>query len=298
MADETNREEIRKFLQERAEDATALVSGVPIAIVKDIQRVNAEITEEQQIPGTLGLIDETFTLGMIDDYLGKFEPIKGEKLIVYTIPLIFMVNTKNDDNYFELLKTTLDAFVVSLIGEFYSIQSNLGYATTCTEYTNTEQIFDINGGEYIKYLMTIFITKTTDIAVGNEIVYRIKKATEGSYTSILPLIRGAAKSFTPNFYQTLTENEAGAVPEKGIYDARLGFFLKKTDPLLKEFIKLVETQDYNNNVIYDLEKNYYDDPELLFERKFIILSCQINDELGTFVFILIDIAKPAKVLTS
>lgn len=298
MADNTIREEIRKFLQTRADAATSAVSGVPIGIVKDIQRVNEDITTEKSVSGTLAVVDETFTIGMIDDYLGKYEPIEDQKLIIYTVPLLLFASTKNTDDYFDRLKTTLDSFIESLIGKVYLIQTNLSFATTCTEYTNTEQLHTINGEEYIKFLMTIFITKTDDIAIGNEVKYELKLNSEADdkYVTIIPIVRGASKAFVPNYYQQKGEKEAGAIIEKGIYESQLGFLLKKTDPILIEFIKLIEDDTYSNTVIYNLRKSYWDNEDLIFVRKFLPLSAKVDDGLGEFAFVMIDVAKPNKIL--
>lgn len=298
MADNTIREEIRKFLQKRADNATSAVGGVPIAIVKDIQRVNEEITTEESVGNTLAVVEQTFTIGMIDDYLGKYEPIEGQKLIIYTVPLLLFASTKNTDDYFDRLKTTLDNFIESLIGKVYQIQTNLAFATTCTEYTNTEQLHTINGEEYVKFLMTIFITKTDDIAIGNEVKYELKFETEAEdkFVTIIPIVRGASKVFTPNYYQQKGEKEAGAIIEKGLYESQLGFLLKKTDPLVKEWIKLIEDPNYSNTKIYNLRKSYWDDEDLVFNRKFLPLSAKVDDGLGEFAFVMIDIAKPNKIL--
>lgn len=298
MADNTIREEIRKFLQKRADNATSAVGGVPIAIVKDIQRVNEEITTEESVGNTLAVVEQTFTIGMIDDYLGKYEPIEGQKLIIYTVPLLLFASTKNTDDYFDRLKTTLDNFIESLIGKVYQIQTNLAFATTCTEYTNTEQLHTINGEEYVKFLMTIFITKTDDIAIGNEVKYELKFETEAEdkFVTIIPILRGASKAFVPNYYQQKGEKEAGAIIEKGIYESQLGFLLKKTDPLVKEWIKLIEDPNYSNTLIYNLRKSYWDDEDLVFNRKFLPLSAKVDDGLGEFAFVMIDIAKPNKIL--
>ena len=412
----TGREDVRSFLQDRLDD---IVKDIDIIIVKDIFRVDDLITKAELIDGTYVTVDKTFTVCMIDDFLGTFEPLKDKKIITYTIPIITFSNTEEDDTeYFTNLKNAMEEFVASLIGNFYQVSSNLGYATNSSEYTNTEVRINLNGIEYIKWLTTIYLTKTNDVIVGNQVEYGIRlldinqssiggtnitKAegfdvsseetitlpsgeefikeltfnidvlqsslpvsppldgsiefeilldnvlllpkpifnvtaqtnvfviniqqnvslgitykfnasleltdfeltsfsvqasfTEG-FTEIIPILRGPSKVFEADAAQANTENEVGSIPKSGQYSNELGFYLEKNSVLLREFIKFVEFENYDNSIIYELNTVYFNDIDLNFIRKFLILSCAIDPSLGAFVFVRITIAKPYPILVT
>jgi hypothetical protein len=410
----TNREDVRSFLQSIFD---AIDKDINIEIVKDIDRVDDLITQEIEVEGTYVFNEETFTICMIDDFLGTFEPLKDKNIITYTVPIVILANTEAPNEYFTKLKNAMEEFVSSLVGNYFQVNASLGYATNCTEYTNTEVRFDINGVEYIKWLVTVFLTKTDGVIVGNQVEYGIRlldstpdaiigtnitkaeglddsdeqtlilsqaefiinltinldilqdsspavppanstiafdillddvpldpqptfdvndslnvyvieikqnvklgitysfttsdeltdfevktSLIQASFTDdfneIIPLLRGPSKVFQMETAQPSTDNEVGSIPKQGQYANELGFYLEKGNALLKEFIKLVEQENYDNDVIYELNTAYFDDIDLNFIRKFIITSGAIDPSLGSFVFVRITIAKPHPILVT
>lgn len=245
--DDTLRETIRKFLNDLANaagkpDTEQLVDFV---LGKDFLQTDDDLTAIKQIDGTFKVLKDTFTPGMITDFLGIPEAIKDLKLITYTLPMVWLVSTK--DKY-EVIKESLERFVISLVGQDF-IENGYIFGTNCTEMTNTEQVQDINGVEYVKLTATVFITSTKDALIGNKIESHFGE-TAGSAVRIYPTDRSTTRAFIPEETQRNDLKESTTIFKESTWTANLSFVISKKSTVYTKLIRHLEEPTELNKIWY------------------------------------------------
>ena len=250
--DNTLRETIRSFIETQLNTAAKPSSEqlVDFVLGKDFLQTSDDITQVKTITGTFRTVNEEFTIGMITDFLGTFEPLKNLKLITYTLPMVFLVSTKVK---YDEIKESLERFVDLLIGSDFE-ENGYVFATNCTEMTNTEQVTDINGIEYVKMTTNVFITSTVKALLGNKIETYLGPVDEnGDFDEtklirIYPTDRSTSRAFIPEETHKNEEKESTTIFKESTWTANLSFVIKKDE----------EGESFYQDLIIQLE-----DPTLL-----------------------------------
>jgi len=245
--DDTLRETIRKFLSDKLNEAgkPATEQLVDFVLGKDFLQTDDDLTAIKQIDGTYRVMEDTFTIGMITDFLGVPEAIKDLKLITYTLPMVMLVSTKVK---YDLIKESLERFVISLIGQDFE-ENGYIFGTNCSEITNTEQVQDINGVEYVKYTATVFITSTKDALLGNKIESHFGE-TEGSATRIYPTDRSTTRAFIPEETQRNDLKESTTIFKESTWTGNLSFVISKKSSVYTKLIQHLEEPTELNKIWY------------------------------------------------
>lgn len=235
--DNTLRETIRTFLENLLNiagkpDTDQLVDFV---LGKDFLQVDDNLIKVKKLDNTFRKIEDTFTVGMITDFLGIPEALKGLKLIRYTIPMVFLVSTKAK---YDDIKESLERFVELLIGEDYD-ENGYIFGTNCTEMTNTEQVQDINGIEYVKLTCSVFITSTKDALLGNKIESYFGE-TEPAKVRIYPTDRSTTRAFIPEETQRNNEKESTTIFKESTWVGNLSFVVTKQSTVYEKLIQHLE----------------------------------------------------------
>lgn len=275
--DTTLREVIRNFLNTLLNNASN-VGGEQLAefvLGKDLLKTDDDLIKVKQIDGTFRTMSDTFTVGMITDFLGKPEPIKGLKLIRYSIPIVFLV--PNDAKY-EKYKESLERFTELLIGEDFE-ESGYIFATNTTEITNTEQVQKINGIDYIKLTVTVFITSTKESILGNKIESYLGE-TDTTYVRIYPTGRTTSRAFIPEETQWNNQKETFTIFKESTWSANLSFVIDKREDLYASLIWHLEEPTELNKVWY--HRTIYPIIETPFDKEIGIESLTFSGEIGEY----------------
>lgn len=235
--DNTLRETIRLFLNNLLNIA-ALVEGeqlVDFVIGKDFLQSTDELTQVKLIDGTYRTVEDTFTIGMISDFLGIPEPIKGLELISYTIPMLFLVSVEHK---YDDIRESLERFVRLLIGEGYE-ENGYIFGTNCSEITNTGNIENINGIKYIHFTASIFITSTKYALIGNFIESYLGEDEEG-IIRIYPTERSTTRAFIPEETHKNNNKESTTLFKESTWVGNLSFVINNTSPLFATLVQHME----------------------------------------------------------
>jgi|LGOV01.1.fsa_nt_gb hypothetical protein len=245
--DDTLRETIRKFTNDKLNEAGKVeeVQLVDFILGKDFLQTDEDLTQVKQIDGTYKTLKDTFTVGMITDFLGIPEAIKDLKLIAYTLPMVILVSTEKK---YDIIKESLERFVVSLIGQDFD-ENGYIFGTNCTEMTNTEQVQDINGVEYVKYTCTIFITTTKNALLGNRIESYFGED-EQHIVRVYPTDRTTTRAFIPEETQRNNLKESTTIFKESTWQGDLSFVISKNDPVYMALIQHIEEPTFLNKTWY------------------------------------------------
>ena len=298
--DDTLRETIRTFLENllNAAGKPNTEQLVEFVLGKDFLQTDDDLLMLKQVNGTFRKVEDTFTIGMITDFLGTPEPLKGLELIRYTIPMVFLVSTKVK---YDEIKESLDRFVRSLIGEGYE-ENGFVFATNCTEMTNTEQVQDINGIEYVKLTCSVFISSTKNALLGNFIETYFGLSASFN-TRVYPTERNSTRAFIPEETQRNNEEETRTVFKESTWQNNLSFIIDKREVIFSHLIiQLEEPEDLNpeyyRKVVYgDMKKPDPNDPTkfgtdpLEFEKTIALQSISLDGEIGNFALITVVVKK-------
>lgn len=283
--DNTLREVIRNFLenllnQAGKPDTEQLVDFV---LGKDFLQTDDDLVKFKQIDGTYRKVEDTFTIGMITDFLGIPEPLKGLKLIRYSLPMVFLVSTKNK---YDIIKESLERFVELLIGEDYD-ESGYVFGTNCTEMTNTEQVQDINGVEYVKLTCTVFITSTTEALLGNKIETHFGE-TEESKIRIYPTDRSTTRAFIPEETHKNNEKESTTIFKESTWVSNLSFIVTKQSTLFEKLIEhLEEPKSLNKTWIHNVKYGTIGD----YTKTVGLQGLTLDGEIGNYALLTIVMKK-------
>ena len=276
--DNTLRETIRTFLenllnQAGKPDADQLVDFV---LGKDFLQVDDELVKVKQLDNTYKTITDTFTVGMITDFLGTPEPLKGLELITYTIPVVFLVSTKTK---YDDIKESLERFIRLLIGEDYE-ENGYAFGTNATEITNTEQVQDINGIEFVKLTTTVFITSTKFALLGN-FIESFFGETEANAIRIYPSERSTTRAFIPEETHKNDEKESTTIFKESTWAANLSFIITKSSIIFKKLIELMEEPTTLNKTWFYRVK--YGEIAGPYDKLIGLQGLTLDGEIGNFV---------------
>ena len=275
--DDTLRETIRLFLHNLLNVAGKPTTEqlVDFVLGKDFLQTDDDLVQIKQIDGTYRAIEDTFTIGMITDFLGVPEAIKDLKLITYTLPMVMLVSTKSK---YDLIKESLERFVISLIGQDYE-ENGYIFGTNCTEITNTEQVQDINGIEYVKYTATVFITTTKDALLGNKIESWFGEI-EPAAIRIYPTDRSTTRAFIPEETQRNDLKESTTIFKESTWTGNLSFVISKKSTVYAKLIQhLEEPTELNKMWFY---KVIYGSFGGTFTKDIGLQGLTLDGEIGTF----------------
>ena len=293
--DSTLRETLRVFLQDKLNENT---KSIEFVLGKDFYQVSDEITKIKLIDGTFRTVEDTFTMAMIDDFLGTPIPIPNSRLISYTIPIVILANTKLENDYFDNLKEALEEFTTALLpqqGVPPVEQDGFRFVTNATEYTNTERTVRINGIEYIKYTLTAFITSSTNILYGNDLKYEMG-IKGGSLIEIFPLERTHTRSAVTEAKQILGSKDVTSINRNNIWSGQFSVFWAKPNAITNTIIEWVEKEDtaYTQNTVFDWKTTW---PESIIGQRDVILEdATIIPTVGNGILIVFTIKKANPIL--
>ena len=277
--DNTLREIIRKFTNTKLTEAG--LNKVDFVLGKDFLQTDDDLTAIKQIDGTYRVLKDTFTVGMITDFLGTPEAIKDLKLITYTLPMVMLVSTKKK---YDLIKEALERFVVSLIGQDFEEEGYV-FGTNCSEMTNTEQVSDINGVEYVKYTCTIFITSTKEALLGNKIESYFGE-NELSIVRVYPTDRTTTRAFIPEETQRNDLKESTTIFKESTWQGDLSFIISKLSPVYaKLIIHIEEPTELNKTWFYRV--NYGANFGGAFDKVIGLQGLTLDGEIGTYALMTI-----------
>ena len=283
--DNTLRETIRTFLenllnQAGKPDTEQLVDFI---LGKDFLQTDDDLVMLKTVENTFRKVEDTFTIGMITDFLGIPEPLKGLKLIRYSIPMVFLVSTKSK---YDQIKESLERFVELLIGEDYEEDGYI-FGTNCTEMTNTEQVQDINGIEYVKMTCTVFITSTIDALLGNKIETYLGISSPN--VRIYPTDRSTTRAFIPEETQKNNEKESTTIFKESTWVANLSFVVNKQSTLYAQLIThLEEPTALNKTWAYSITYGSIAGP---FAKTVGIQGITLDGEIGNFALMTLVLKK-------
>ena len=290
--DETMREKIRKFIQTKLNVVRA-TTDIEFVVVKDIAKTNEDTTEITTIAGTYETFDKKMTYAVVYDFFGKPEPIKGMNLVSYPVRVDFMVFQEDlDEERFNQEKNAIQAFQLSLIGEFFtSAPEDYSFMTSASEYTNTEMIIEMNGVEYVKYTMLVYITNAADGYSGNSVIHKIKLASEGveEYQEIIvisPKLIGGTDVYETTLLDELTKTQFGLQKGKS-HTLQWGFFWYKNKTQID---KLVEVAVAKGTDIFDIIIEY--PASITLTNKFYINAFTITTIPGDIIALVFVFKEP------
>lgn len=291
--DSTLRELIRSFIETKLNEAGIVEGQDPLEFVvgKDFLQTDDNLVKQKLVDGTFRTVKEKFVIGMIEDFLGIPEPVKGYEMIAYTIPMVLLVSTKTN---YDVAKDSIDRFIKLLIGEDYIVSGHF-FGTNCSEATNTEQVVDINGIEYVKYAITVFVTTSVKAIIGNFVETYLGPVTEAglfdetNLIRIYPTDRSTARAYIPEETHKNDKKESTTIFKESTWAANLSIIIDNRTPLLREFVVELEeptklNKPYSYRVVYPFIKivDEVEEPDPLVTDKVILtenigLDAQIGD---------------------
>ena len=281
-SEDTMREKIRLFIQTQLNAAKETGDTIEFVVVKDIAKTNEDVTEATTIAGTYESIKASMTYAVVYDFFGKPQPIKGMNIISYPIRVDFLVYLKDlDEERFNQEKNAIQKFQLNLIGEYFVAES---FMTSASEYTNTEVIVEINGIEYVKYTMLVYITNSEDAYASNLVSHFIKREIDAleqfqKIIVISPMLSGGTDVYGTTLLGDASKTQFNLQKGKG-HIIQWGFFWYKVDTQ-NQILRLVQAAVSKSTEIFDIKITYPSNVTL--ENKFYIDSFVIKEIPGDII---------------
>ncbi|RLI51989.1 hypothetical protein DRO61_00875 [Candidatus Bathyarchaeota archaeon] len=277
-SDETMREKIRVFIQTQLNAARETENNIEFVVIKDIAKTSEDNTEITQIDGTYATVEESMTYAVVYDFFGKPQPIKGMNIISYPIRVDYLVYQKDlDEERFNQEKNAIQKFQRALIGEFFATES---FMTNASEYTNTETIIEINGIEYVKYTMIVYITVAEDAYAGNLVKHKIKGGTITEYAEIIvlsPSVIGGTDVYEATILGDVSKTQFGLQKAKS-HVIQWGFFWYKESPVIDLLVTMAIAKSMANlDIRIEFPKT------IVLENKYYINSFVIKEIPGDII---------------
>jgi hypothetical protein len=288
--DDTIRETLRKFVEEKLNKAGKVndIQLVDFVGVKDFIEVDDNLVKAKQLDGTFRTVDEEYTLAVLDEFNGGYEPVKDLKVIIYSMPIKIMASTNK--KYTEI-KESLDRFKSLMIGEDYTYDG-YKFGTSITALTSNERVTTINGVDYVMYRTTLSIIVTEDALIGNfiETYFGENKA---SAIRLYPIERNSTRAYIPEETQKNKEKESKTIYKESVWAGNISIIVNKTKPLYKTLIQEHEAPSKLNKTWYYATRYddlFYDDQNQdpdhdKFEKIVGPQTITIDAEIGIYVII-------------
>jgi hypothetical protein len=272
--DVTLREKLRTFLEDKLNENS--VNDVEFILGKDFYQIDDEPVQIVTVDGSYKTIEKSFTPGMIMEFIGTPEAIKDTFVISYTIPIMFLVETQNK---YTSIKESLQAFTLSLVGEDFEIGDYL-IGTNCSEVTNSEQVQDINGIEYVKMSTNVFISVVKDALLGNKIETYLGLLSDYSdLVRIYPIERNITRVFIEENTQYNDKKETFTAFKESTYSGTLSFVININKQIFIELIDHMEEPKLLNKLFSHRIKYGFLNP---YNKLININSITLDGTIGTY----------------
>ena len=154
--------------------------------------------------------------------------------------------------------------------------------------TNTEQVQDINGVEYVKYTATVFITSTKFALLGNKIESWFGENLAG-IVRIYPTDRSTVRAFIPEETQRNNLKETTTIFKESTWQADLSFVISNKSVVYPKLIEHLEQPTELNKiwfyrVVYTLFEDTYD-------KEIGIQGITLDGEIGNYALMSIIMKK-------
>jgi len=238
---------------------------------------------------------------------GEYTPLPNVQLVAYDISLEFLVYIDNPIS--EIIRMAIEEIRDSFIGnmdileiEEVDLEDETESAKTVTEYLKIAttansldfgEIFTISKKRYLNYSLTITLTVSKNVEMGNQFEWAIKLVDDVLYETVVPLVVSWGTTQDMESFQTLrslnplTVSKAkqvhNYVKSRG-YGLSMTFLLDTTSPIIRRFFKdsfeEVETPNIYNvqmkfKEIIDGDYEYADD--ITFTKRVIFGEAQPSE---------------------